>query len=530
MFNIIKPYCLLIIVLVMAACGQTEQISLPQNEQQPNIVVFLVDDMGLMDTSVPFITDRLGNAQPQPLNQWYRTPNMEALAKQGTRFSQFYAQSVCSPTRASLLTGQNAARHHTTTWIKPTENNHGKFGPRDWNWQGVTSETVTFPALLRRNGYTTIHIGKGHFGPLNSEGADPTNIGFDINIAGDVWGRPKSYYGRDHYGNHPKYKTTGKPLTHHIPHLEAYYKDDVYLTEAITQEANLQIAKSAAAEKPFLLYLSHYAVHAPFHSDPRFSEHYRHQGKSEKAQAYATLVEGMDKSLGDVIKQLEQSGVAENTLILFMGDNGGDAPLGGNDVIASSAPLKGKKGTSWEGGMRAPLIAAWAKVNSNNPTQQRLPIRNDAINTQMATVLDIFPTILEAAAVEKPSSHTTDGFSLAEQLAGEHNTERDNEFLMHFPHQHRHSYFTVYRQGNWKLIYQYNPDNKPDIKRYQLFNLSADPTESRDLAKHNPKTLAKMVADMLNGLQQQNAQFPVDTSGNAIHPVMPVFNAASGGH
>ena len=158
------------------------------NDSQPNIIVFLVDDMGLMDTSVPFLTDKSGQPASQPLNSWYHTPNMEQLAEKGIRFSQFYAQSVCSPTRASLLTGQNATRHHTTTWINPSENNHGKFGPKQWNWQGLDSASVTFPLLLKNKGYKTIHIGKGHFGPVGSEGADPKNIGFEVNIAGAAWG------------------------------------------------------------------------------------------------------------------------------------------------------------------------------------------------------------------------------------------------------------------------------------------------------------------------------------------------------
>ena len=168
-------------------------------DAQPNIIVFLVDDMGVMDSSVSFLTDNNGQPNPQPLNSWYHTPNIAKLAEKGTRFSQFYAQSVCSPTRASLLTCQNAVRHHTTTWINPEENNRGEFGPKQWNWQGLDKSSVTFPQLLKSEGYKTIHICKGHFGPLKSEGAEPQNIGFDVNIAGAAWGRPKSYYGKNHY-------------------------------------------------------------------------------------------------------------------------------------------------------------------------------------------------------------------------------------------------------------------------------------------------------------------------------------------
>ena len=130
---------------------------------RPNIVVFLVDDMGVMDTSVPFLTDDAGRPKRYALNEFYRTPNMERLAARGIRFNQFYAMSVCSPTRICLMTGQNAARHRTTNWINPDKNNGGPNGPPDWNWKGLKKGDVTLAGLLGANGYRTIHIGKGHF-------------------------------------------------------------------------------------------------------------------------------------------------------------------------------------------------------------------------------------------------------------------------------------------------------------------------------------------------------------------------------
>ena len=148
----------------------------------PNIVVFLVDDMGVMDTSVPFLTDG-GKPKRYPLNEYYRTPSMERLASQGIRFNNFYAMSVCSPTRISIMTGQNAARHGATNWINPRSNNGGPLGPPDWNWRGLNSKDLTLPGLLREAGYETIHVGKGHFGPDDTEGAEPLNLGFNINVA-----------------------------------------------------------------------------------------------------------------------------------------------------------------------------------------------------------------------------------------------------------------------------------------------------------------------------------------------------------
>ncbi len=165
--------------------------------ERPNIVVFLVDDMGVMDTSLPFLTDEQGHPKRYPLNDYYRTPNMERLAACGVRFNNFYAMSVCSPTRSCIMTGQNAARHRTTNWINPEKNNGGPFGPPQWNWEGLKTSDVTLPHLLQGTGYRTIHVGKGHFGARDFEGAEPKNLGFEVNIGGASFGAPGSYYGAE---------------------------------------------------------------------------------------------------------------------------------------------------------------------------------------------------------------------------------------------------------------------------------------------------------------------------------------------
>ena len=331
------------------------------NRDQPNIVIFLVDDMGVMDTSVPFLTDAAGQLKRYPLNDYYRTPNMDRLAIRGIRFNNFYAMSVCSPTRISILTGQNAARHRTTNWINPDKDNAGSNGPPEWNWKGLTKSDVTLARLMRANGYCTIHVGKAHFGPRAFEGAEPRNFGFDINVGGASFGAPGSYYGMQKFGLGTRRAKSA------VPHLERYHDTKTFLTEALTIEANSHVEDSVKADKPFFLYLAHYAVHAPFQSDPRFADHYEDSDKPTPARAFATLIEGMDKSLGDVLDHLDALGVAENTLVFFLGDNGSDAPLGHQHEVACAAPLRGKKGTHYEGGMRVPFIAAWAKPNPENP-------------------------------------------------------------------------------------------------------------------------------------------------------------------
>ena len=482
---------------------------------QPNIIIFLVDDMGVMDTSVPFLTDKEGNAQRHPLNDFYRTPGMQRLADQGVRFNNFCAMSVCSPTRTSIITGQNATRHHVTQWIRSENNNRGEFGPPNWNWVGVQNPSTTLPGVLKTVGYRTIFIGKAHFGPLGQPSESPANLGFDVNIAGCSWGQPGSYYGQSGYGHLKGNKNRA------VPHLEKYHGTDTFLSEALTLEAKDQISKAVKEDKPFFMDLAHYAVHAPFDADPRFAPHYANTDKNKNAQAFATLIEGMDKSLGDVLDHLETLGIAEDTLILFLGDNGSDAPLGEEHGYSSSAPLRGKKATHYEGGMRVPFIAAWAKPNPDNKWQKKLPIAQGTIQPQLGAVMDLYPTILALVDAKAPQDYIVDGVDLAPQFTGKPNPQREERFLMHFPHGHRSSYFTSLRLGDWKIIYHYEPKT-PDQPGYELFNLKDDPFEKNDLSAKEPNKLKRMMNAMIEQLNKEDAQYPVDKAGNELKPKLPI--------
>lgn len=506
--------CLLLLVVFSVLPNLSVQAD---TQASPNVIVFLVDDMGVMDTSVPFLTDDDGRPKRYPLNDYYRTPNMQRLAATGIRFNNFYAMSVCSPTRISIMTGQNAARHRSTNWINPRSNNRGPKGPPAWNWTGLKPGDVTLPGLLRKSGYQTIHVGKGHFGPNDSPGAEPLNLGFDINVAGASFGAPGSYYGKDKFG-------LGTKREHHaVPHLDKYHDTDIFLTEALTIEAKAKLTETVAAKKPFYLYMSHYAVHGPFHSDPRFADHYKDSGKPKNAQAFATLVEGMDKSLGDILDHLEDLNVAENTLILFLGDNGSDAPLGNQHAVACAAPLRGKKGAHYEGGMRVPFIASWGKRDSENLNQKKLSIPAGVINQQLATVQDLFPTILELTGSKAPEDHPVDGVNIQTQIMGQQDDDRSEEFLMHYPHSpHRSSYFTSYRNGDWKVVYHYFPSAESEDCRYQLYNLADDPFESTNLSETEPERLAKLMQGLIAGLKDYEAVYPV-TEKDGSEPALPLL-------
>ena len=491
-----------------------------QAKSQPNIMVFLVDDMGVMDTSVAFLTDNKGNPKRYPLNNFYRTPSMERLAEQGVRFNHFYAMSVCSPSRISLLTGQNAARHGATNWINPSSNNRGKFGPPKWNWKGLKKGEVTLPGVLAREGYRTIHVGKAHLGPKGSEGEEPLNVGFEENVGGAAFGAPGSYYGKAGYG------ALTKRRSHAVPHLKQYHGSETFLTEALTLEAKKRVAQSVKDGKPFFLHFAHYAVHAPFHSDPRFAKNYEKSGRPKNAQAFATLIEGMDKSLGDMLDCFEELGVAENTLVILLGDNGSDAPLGHQHEVACAAPLRGKKGAHYEGGMRVRFIASWAKRNDDLAAQKALAIPAGVIQPQVASVEDIFPTVLKAVGVKKPERHKIDGSMLQTLLTGEEDKTRKEQFLMHYPHgPHRSNYFTVWRDGDYKVIYHALPETKTTGNRvqfsggnYEVYHLANDPFEERNLAAVKSTLLKKMMADMIQKLEKCGAKYPVDESGKEVKP------------
>ena len=483
----------------------------------------LVDDMGVMDTSLPFLTNAEGKPKRYPLNDFYRTPNMERLAERGIRFNNFCAMSVCSPTRISIMTGQNAARHRTTNWINPDKDNAGPQGPAKWNWKGIQKGDTTLPSLLRANGYRTIHVGKGHFAPREFEGANPQAIGFDINVAGASIGAPGSYYGLNHFGGISSGKTKAKKAGSAVPGLEKYHGQDIFLTEALTLEAKTHISDAAKEKKPFFLYFAQDAVHGPHQSDPRFAANYANSGKPQSAQNFATLVEGMDKSLGDLLDHLESQGIAHQTLVIFLGDNGSDAPLGNEHAVACAAPLRGKKGSHYEGGMRVPFIASWAKLNPNEEHQKRLPIRAGTIQNQQAAVYDLFPTLLDLVGIKTPAQHAVDGKKLDTLFSGKPDDSRSETFLMHYPHSpHRTDYWTSYREAGWKVIYHYFPSEVSGGSHYQLFNLKTDPFEQNDLSTTHPAELKRLMTSMIAGLESQHAVYPVEKGGTTpVRPILP---------
>lgn len=467
----------------------TATVRIGVGPSRPNIVFFLVDDMGWEDTSVPFLYKN-GKPVVTEHNRRYRTPNMQKLADSGMKFTNAYAMPVCTPSRVCWITGLNSARHHVTNWTSlngaDTDENSAPSHNSSEHWEktGLPANLVTLPSLLQAAGYKTIHAGKAHFGST-AYARNPLNLGFDVNIAGSEAGHPGSYTGN--YGK-------GGPRA--VPGLDAYHDTGTFLTEALTLEMNKAIETAVDEGAPFFAYMSHYAVHAPFEADPRFAANYPDLPKPQRN--YATMIEGMDKSLGDIVAKLKELGVAKDTLIVFMSDNGGDSPF--PDVNKSNAPLRHKKGSKYEGGVREPMIVSWAKPDAADPFQKSLPIPAGSRQDDIVAIFDFFPTFAGVAGVKTPPD--LDGHDLTPYFRGEPGSHRPQELLIHFPHDHRSAYFTILRQGDWKLIYNYVSDS------YELYNLASDISEANDLAADEPERVMNMAREMGRQLAKENAQWP----------------------
>lgn len=480
--------------------------------EQPNIVLFLVDDMGWQDTSVAF------HSQQTELNRRYRTPHMKELAKVGMKFTQAYACSVCSPTRVSLMTGMNAARHRVTNWtLKKNASNDRKHPRLDfpkWNVNGLspvagierTVHAKALPAFLRESGYRTVHVGKAHFGAIGTPASDPLNVGFDVNVAGHAAGGPGSFLATQNFSAAWR---NGDPVWD-VPGLESYHGKDVFLTESLTVEANKAVDQAVADGKPFFLYMAHYAVHVPFAEDPRFYQKYVDAGLDQKEAMYAAMVEGMDKSLGDILANLQRHGIADNTIVLFMSDNGGLSASGrGGKPHSHNRPLSSGKGSAHEGGVRVPMLVSWPGVTGAG-----------SVCSQPVIIEDFFPSILEMAGVSdiEQVGGTVDGRSFVGLLQGQQDeAKEDRPLFWHFPNNWGPTGpgigpSSAIRYGTWKLIYYH------DSREYELFDLSKDLEESDNLADRHLEIRDRLAAKLAEYLESVEAQMPIDRQSGAAIP------------
>jgi len=410
--------------------------------RRPNVVVILIDDMGWADAGAYGST-------------FHRTPNIDALAAGGVRFTDAYAAApVCSPSRAALLTGRAPARLRLTDWLPGREDSPAQRMLRPAIRQALPLEELTLPELLKGAGYVSAHIGKWHLG---GRGFGPLEQGFAVNVAGDHHGTPVSYF-------YPYRR--GEEFT---PGLEEG-KPGEYLTDRLTSEAEAFIERNRA--RHFFLYLAHYAVHIPMRAKAEKVEKYRALARAGAAQTnpiYAAMVESVDESVGRVVGKLRELSLLEDTLIIFTSDNGGlSVEEGPNTPATNNAPLRAGKGYLYEGGIRVPLIVHWPRV-----------VKAGAVCGAPAAGTDIFATIAEAAGLRQTTG--VDGVSLLPQLRGRCGPGR-RVLYWHYPHYSNQGGRPggAVRAGRYKLIEFYEGG------RVELYDLARDPGEAHDISGERP--------------------------------------------
>jgi arylsulfatase A-like enzyme len=432
---------------------------------------------------------------------------MERMASEGMKFTNAYATPVCTPSRISLLTGMNASHHGVTNWTSPKKNNNTDYvddqmAAVSWNINGLspvpgipnTVYATPFPQLLKNAGYFTIHIGKAHCAPMGTPGANPYNLGFMVNISGHAAGHPQSYLGKDNFGNN-----AGKSGDHAVPDLEEYFGTDTFLTEALTLEAIKAMEAPVKNMQPFFLNMAQYAIHLPFDKDQRFFSKYIDAGLTETEAKYASLIEGMDKSLGDIMDWLQNKKIDKNTIIIFMSDNGGlsMAPRSGV-AFSRNNPLKSGKGSVCEGGIREPMLVKWPGV-----------IKQGTVTDQYLIIEDFFPSILQMAGIQKYKTvQTIDGKSFVPVLKNKNYLDTTRSLVWHYPNKWLQqggpgiSYKSAIRQGKWKLVYDMRKGKS------ELYNLQDDIGETNDLSNTFSVVTKKMAELLTYQLKKNNAAMP----------------------
>lgn len=445
-----------------------------ENESLPNIIFILIDDLGWADVKSNY---------PE---SFYETPHIDKMAQNGVRFTQAYAANpVCSPTRAALMTGKHPNRVNITDWIPGNDpKNRPLLGPQDR--AELALEEITLAEKLREAGYKTFFAGKWHLG---NEGFFPEDQGFDINLGGHHKGSPPGGYYSPY--NNPKLEDG---------------REGEYLPDRLTNESIRFIQENQ--DNPFLLYLSFYTVHTPIQASERHIAKYQKKRDAlaigdvphiregdgwtkllQEDAAYASMVEAMDENVGRIIETLRETGLDENTWIIFTSDNGGLSTLNRKNAPTGNGPLRAGKGWCYEGGIRVPLIISGPDVAE--------PGR--AVD-QPVISMDLFTTILNIAGTDHRSN---DGENLLPVVTRNTELKRD-ELFWHFPHYHGSAWKpgSALRKGEWKLVVHYEQN------LIELFNLSEDPGETTDISASMPEKTEELIRILNQKLKETGAQFP----------------------
>ena len=441
-------------------------------DMKPNVIFILVDDLGWND---------LGYTG----SKFYESPNIDTLSNYSFQFTNAYSASpVCSPTRASIMTGKHPSRVNITDWIPGNDpKDKPLLGPQDLD--GLPHEEITIAEELKSSGYNTFYIGKWHLG---SEGSYPEDHGFDINIGGFEKGSPMGGY----YSPYKNPKLSDGP-------------EGEYLTDRLTNEA-LGLINNRDARKPFALFLSFYNVHTPIQANLEYVDYFKEKLSKmndnvvrtrDEVEAltrlnqtdaeYASMVYAVDENIGKLINGLKDNGLYENSLIIFTSDNGGLSTL--RRVAPTSVyPLRAGKGWLYEGGIKIPQLI---KLPGN--------IEKEIVD-DITVSYDLFPTILDVAGIR--NENKIDGISLIPRLLEKSKIDRENVYW-HFPHYHGSLWKpgSAIRSGDWKLIFDYESNEA------KLFDLKEDPSELNDISNLFNEEKDRLIIELEKMKKETNANF-----------------------
>lgn len=475
-----KHFLIFFICSILFDCADNTLKS--KDEKPPNIIYILADDLGVKD---------LG----QTGSNYYSTPNIDRLASGSLIFTQAYSNSrVCSPSRASILTGRFTARHGITDWIGAktgenwrTLNRYDQMLPANYV-HALPKADTTLAEALKTQGYQTFFAGKWHLG---GEGSLPENHGFDINVGGLDKGTPPGGYFSPFKNEKLADKRPGENLSLRLA------------------DETISFIKNNKS-KPFFAFLSFYAVHGPIQTTQEKWKKYRDKAAQmgitdtvfamdknlpirhkQDNPVYAGLVETLDEAVGKVITALQEEGLDKNTIIILTSDNGG--VTSGDSYSTSNLPYKGGKGYQWEGGIRVPL---YMHIPNSD-------LKTNEINYPV-TLADLYPTLLDYAHLKLLPNQHLDGMSL-KNLIDTRNRYPERPLFWHYPHYGNQGGdpSSIIRKGDWKLIYLYENQQK------LLFNLSSDPYEEKDVAQKFPKKTQELFDNLQEWLKSVNAKYPI---------------------
>jgi len=458
------------LLLSAPAWGAPEAADAEEAARPPNIVLFLADDLGWADTTLTGST-------------FYETPNVERLAKSGTRFTAAYTTPICNATRAGLMTGRYPGARLRIVGGKanklprvPARDDPAHPMVRPERVPALLSREVTIAEDLRRGGYTTWFAGK--------------------------WDLGTAKHGPDRQGFHRVLQVGKRAVdSHFAPYGGGLRKTPpgTYLADRLTDEVIDWIHWEQRDGRPFFLYLAHHSVHSPWEGKKELVAKYTRKAANmgiyapQRHPIMGAMIESLDDSLGRILDTLDEIGIADETIVIFMSDNGAVTGRFRGAPLTSNAPLRGEKGTTLEGGVRVPMVVRWPGVT-----------RPGAVVEAPVSHVDIHPTLLAAAGVEVPSDRVLDGEDLRPLLTGEAK-QRSRPVFTHFP---INEYSSTVHDGGWKLVRYYGrgADGAP---RDSLYHLAEDIGESNDLAEAKPEKAAQLAALLDAWLEETDALLPI---------------------